>query len=151
MEQPPRYEVQEDTTQVCDLHCTIYHLKQNPRAWFEKFNPIMLSRGLTPYEVDPNVIQTSTSVGCIILAIYVDDILVTMSDIASIAFVKAYLHRHLIIQDLGYPKYLMGIEFAYRPRKLVLNQLKYVLDILTYIGLLESKPPALPFNSKPNF
>ena len=98
MEQPPRYEVQGETTQVFDLHCTVYGLKQNPCAWFEKFNQIMLSQGLTPYEVDPNVFQTSTSVGCIILVIYVEDILVTMSDIAGIAFVKAYLHDILLFK-----------------------------------------------------
>ena len=41
--------------------------------------------------------------------------------------------------------------FAYRPRKLVLNQWKYVLDILIEVELLGCKPRASPIDSKPNF
>ena len=36
MEQPPSY-VAQGETKVCHLKKTIYELKQNPRAWFEKF------------------------------------------------------------------------------------------------------------------
>jgi len=35
MEQPPSY-VAQGETKVCRLKKTIYELKQNPRAWFEK-------------------------------------------------------------------------------------------------------------------
>ena len=43
-------------------------------------------------------------------------------DIADITRVKAYLNQHLIIWDLGTPKYFLGIVFVYRSGKLVLNQ-----------------------------
>ena len=45
-----------------------------------EFSQLILSQGLTPCEVDPTIFRTSTSAGCIILAIYIDDILVTGSD-----------------------------------------------------------------------
>ena len=86
--------------------------------------------------MDPNVFRTSTFDECIILAIYVDDIFLIGNDILCITRVKVYLHQHLTIRDLGTPKYYLGIEFAYRPRKLVLNQMKYVLDILMKVKLL---------------
>ena len=113
MEQPPRYAVQGETTQVCHRHCAIYGLKQSPRPWFTKFSKLILSQVLTPCKVDPTIFLTSTSTGCTILALEVDDILVTRSDIASITRVKAYLHRYFTIQDLGTPKYFLGIELAY--------------------------------------
>ena len=56
---------------------------------FVKFSQLILSQGLTPCVVDPIVFQTSNFAGCIILAIYVDVILITRSDIAGIARVKA--------------------------------------------------------------
>ena len=72
------------STQVCHLHHAIYGLKKSPRAWFKKFNQIILSQGLTPCEVDPTAFQTSNSVGCIIVVVYVDDIHFTESDIVGI-------------------------------------------------------------------
>ena len=86
--------------------------------------------------MDPIIFQTSAFSGCIILAIYVDDILVTRREIVGITRVKGYLHQYLTIRDLGTPKYFLGIKVAYRLGKLVLNKWKYVLDILTEVGLL---------------
>ena len=150
MEQPLGYVVQGETTQVCHLYRAMYGLKQSPCAWFAKFSQLILSQGLTPCEVDPNVFQTSTSDGCIILVVYVNDILVIWSNIAGISQVKDYLHWYLPIWDLGSLKYFLVIEFAYRPVKLVLNQQKYVLDILTEVEFLGCKPRASPSDSKPN-
>ena len=45
----------------------------------------------------------------------------------------------------------MCIKFAYWPGKLVLNQQKYVIYILTEVGLLGRKPHTSPIDSKPNF
>ena len=92
MEQPLGYVVLGETTRVCHLHHAIYSLKQSPRAWFVKFSYLILSQGLTPCEVDPIVFRTSTSAGCIILAVYVDDILITGSNIVGITRVNGYLH-----------------------------------------------------------
>ena len=114
---------------------------------------------MRPCEIDdlvvsschPTVFHTSSSVRCIILAVYIDDILITWSDIIDITWDMGYLHRYLTIRDLSTLKYFLSIEFAYRPLKLVLNQRKYVFDILTEVGLLGCKPRASPINSKPNF
>ena len=67
------------------------------------------------------------------------------------ALLKDYFYQYLTIQDLGTLKYLLGIEFSYRPGKLVLNNQKYVLDILTEVKLLGCKSRASPIDSKPNF
>ena len=40
----------------------------------------------------------------------------------------------------GHSNVFLGIEFPYPSNKLVLNQWKYMLDILTKIGLLGCKP-----------
>ena len=75
-----------------------------------KFSQLILSQGLNPCEVDPIVFHTSTFVTCIILVVYVDDILIIGSNISGITQGKGYLHRYLTIQDVGYPKYFLGIE-----------------------------------------
>ena len=87
---PPRYAIQGETTPVCHLHRVIYGLKQSPCAWFAKFSQRILSQGLTPCEVDHSVFQNSNSAECIILAVFVDEILVIRSDMSGITRVKEY-------------------------------------------------------------
>ena len=58
----------------------------------------------------PTVFQTSTSIGCNILVVYVDDILVIGSDIVDITRVNAYLYRYLTIWDLGTDNMLIRHE-----------------------------------------
>ena len=112
-----------------------------------KFSQLILSRGLTPCEVDPTVFSTSTFSGCIILVVYVDDIHVIGNDNVGITRVKAYLHQHLTIRDIGTLKYFLGIEFTYRLRNLVLNQQKNVINILTKVVFPGCKPHASPNDS----
>ena len=61
------------------------------------------------------------------------------------------MHQYLIICDLSTLKYFLAIEFTYRSGKLVLNQHKYVLDIVIEVKLLGRKPYPLTIDSKLNF
>ena len=153
MEQPPRYVHSGGggTDKVCHLHRAIYGLKQSPRAWFAKVSQLVLAFGITACTMDPTVFRKHTSAGSILLAVYVDDILVTRSDTTRISQVKSHLQKHLNIRDLDTPKYFLGIEFAYKRGKLILNQCKYVLDILEETCLLGCKPQSSPIDSKPQF
>ena len=74
--------------------------------------------------------RKTTSIGYVVLAIYVNDILLTGNDKAAISATKAYLQMHFAIRDLKTPRYFLGIEFAYQSCKLVLSQRKYALDLL---------------------
>ena len=86
-----------------------------------------------------------------VLAIYVDDILLTSTDEATISDTKAYLQTHFAIRDLKTPQYFIGIEFAYQSGKLPLFQRKYALDLLQETGLLGCKPATSPLEARPKF
>ena len=130
MEQPPGYVAQGETSQVCHLCHAIYGLKQSPRAWFVKFSGLVTSYGFNPCKSELTVMRKTTSTGYVILAIYVDDILLTGNDEAAISATKAYLQIHFAIHDLKTPRYFLGIEFAYQSGKLALSQRKYAWDLL---------------------
>ena len=49
------------------------------------------------------VMRKTTSTGYVVLAIYVDDILLTGNDEAAISFTKAYLQTHFATRDLKTP------------------------------------------------
>ena len=151
MEQPPGYIAQGETSQVCLLRRAIYGLKQSPRAWFVKFSGLLTAYGFNPCKYEPTVMRKTTSAGYVVLAIYVDNILLTGNDEAAICATKTYLQTHFAIRDLKTPRYFLGIEFAYQSGKLVLSQRKYALDLLQETGLLGCKPATSPLEARPKF
>ncbi|KAL0339266.1 UNVERIFIED_CONTAM: Retrovirus-related Pol polyprotein from transposon RE1 [Sesamum angustifolium] len=115
MEQPPSYVAQgERQRMVCKLKKAIYDLKQSPRAWFDKFSRIIDEFGFSRCQADHSVFVQTTKSGMVVLAVYVDDILTTGSDLVEIEEAKTYLQKHFITKDLGRPRYFLGIEIAHR-------------------------------------
>ena len=151
MEQPLGYVAQGETSQVCLLCRAIYGLKQSPRAWFVKFSSLLTAYGFNPCNSDPTVMCKTTSAGYVVLATYVDDILLTGNDEAAISATKAYLQTHFVIRDLKTPRYFLGIEFAYQSGKLSSSQRKYALDLLQETGLLGCKLATSPLEARPKF
>jgi len=50
----------------------------------------------------------------VILAVYVDDIMLTRSDSAGLMETKEYLRRYFVTKDICRPKYFLGIEVAHQ-------------------------------------
>ena len=80
--------------------------------------------------MDHSVFYRQTDSGCVILTVYVDDILVTGSDLTGIQRTKDHLQKHFVTKDMDRPKYFLGIEFTYTRDRMALLQRKYVLDLL---------------------
>jgi len=139
MMQPPGY-VAQGETKICCLNKVIYGLKQSPRAWFEKFSLTISGIGFRRCHSDHSVFIRRIRSGIVVLAIYVDDILLTGSVSAGIVETKMYLTRHFVTKDMGRPKYFLGIEVAYQKHSVLLFQRKYALNLLAKAGVLGCKP-----------
>jgi len=50
----------------------------------------------------------------VVLTVYVDDILLTDSDLAVLLETKEYLKGHFVTKDMGKPKYFQKIEVAHK-------------------------------------
>ena len=144
MEQPPGYVAQGESSEVCLLKKAIYGLKQSPRAWFHKFLQLLFSYGFVSTVSNPTVMRKRTPHGCVILSVYVDDIIITSSDDAEVAATKAFLAQHFVTRDLSPPRYFLGLEIAYRQGQMSICQQKYVLDLLEETGTLGCKPASSP-------
>ncbi|KAL0370961.1 UNVERIFIED_CONTAM: Retrovirus-related Pol polyprotein from transposon RE2 [Sesamum angustifolium] len=137
MEQPPGYVAQgEKQRMVCKLKKAIYGLKQSPRAWFDKFCRIIGEFGFSRCQADHSVFVQTTKTGMVVLAVYVDDILITGSDINGIEEAKTYLQKHFVTKDLGRPRpdisFAVGLvsQFMDKPRSVhweaAIRILKYI-------------------------
>ena len=101
MDPPPGFRAEgEYSGKVCWLRKSLYGLKQSPRAWFSRFSDVVLSIGFTRNHSDHTCIIRRHS-GCIILSVYVDDIIITGNDTAGITEVKETLGTIFDVKDLG--------------------------------------------------
>ena len=114
---------------------------------FEKFSN--MDADFRRCAIDHSIFIRKIKDGCVILAIYVDDILLIGSDTAGIAKMKIYLGSHSITKDTGWPRYFLGIVFAYQKNELVLSQKMYALNLLQEACLLRCKPESIPIVLNP--
>ncbi|XP_057434172.1 uncharacterized protein LOC130726869 isoform X2 [Lotus japonicus] len=144
MEQPPGFVAQGECGKVCRLKKSLYGLKQSPRSWFGRFSDVVMEFGLRRSESDHTVFFKQTNKGCILLVVYVDDIVITGSDSEGIGNLKTFLQTKFQTKDLGILKYFLGIEVMYSKNGIMISQRKYVLDLLAETGLMGSKPCETP-------
>ena len=78
-----------------------------------------------------------SSTGTIILAIYIDDIVVTGNDHQGITQLKAYLSSHFHMKDIGLLMYFLGSKIVRSSKGLSLSQKKYLTDFLEETAALE--------------
>lgn len=133
---------------VCKLHKAIYGLKQSPRAWYAKLSSVLESVKFQRSSADSSLLVKDENGSKLIVLIYVDDIIITGSNLAEITKLKLFLHQKFAIKDLGSLKYFLGIEIAASRKGLFLNQRKYVLDLLKETRMMETKPIANPIDVK---
>ena len=56
------------------------------------------------------------------LAVYVDNILLTGGDSAGLLETKKYLKHYFVTKDIGCPKYFLGIEVAHQKQSKVCSE-----------------------------
>jgi hypothetical protein len=112
MELPPGFGTSETTGKVCKLRKSIYGLKHSPRAWFDRFRKAICSMGYSQCNGDHTLFYRHSKQCITILAIYVDDIIITGDDVEEIGRLRGKLSKTFEVKDLGKLKYFLGIEVA---------------------------------------
>ena len=108
MQPPPDYP--HSGSQVCRLHRALYGLKQAPQAWFKKFSSIVVQQGFTLSPHDTAQFVQRSSAGITLILLYVDDMIITGDDFASIRSFQHFLSQHFEMKDLGTLSYFLGLE-----------------------------------------
>lgn len=136
--------------QVCRLRKSLYGLKQASRKWFEKLVSELISLGYKQSKNDYSMFIKRSSTFITIVAVYVDDIIVTGDNSAEIDALKSHLDHVFSIKDLGILHYFLGIEVGYVTDGILLSQKKFSNDILSECDIDFSKPAVtpLPLNLK---
>ena len=83
----------------------------------------------------------------IIIFLYVDDLLITGSTIASISVIKTSLHNAFEMSDLGLLKQFMGLKIEQNSNGIMVTQYKYISYLLVKFNMAECRPAPFPFLS----
>lgn len=141
---PPGYTSDFVDGEVCQLKKTLYGLKQSPRAWFGRFTVAMKKYGYKQSNSDHTLFLKRKGEKITCLVIYVDDMIITGDDVKETDSLRENLFSEFSMKDLGPLKYFLGIEVLRSKRGIFISQRKYILDILTEVGMLECKPASTP-------
>src|SRR5438045_2092145 len=136
--------VEDEEDRVCVLDKGLYGLKQSARVWNRKIGRMLRSKGYLQTHSDHCVyVHPVTKV---IVAIWVDDLIIAGKDMKDINELKAQLKEEFEMKDLGELKYVLGMQ-VYRDRErgqIHINQSGYVNSVLEKFGLLECNPVSTP-------
>ena len=114
---------------MCQLHKSIYVLKQSPHAWHAQLSVVLEDIGFKQSNVDSLYVYLGPKVKLMVL-IYVDDIIIMGNDSKAISHLKATLQQCFPIKDLSSLKYFLGIEMVVSHKYPFLDQRRYVLNFL---------------------
>ena len=109
MNQPEGFVANGQEHLVCRLKKSLYGLKQSSRCWNLALHSHLKSIGFTQSASNP-CIYTSVSTDLIILAVYVDDILIAAKSQGKIDQVKADIGRKFQVKYLGELHYFLGVN-----------------------------------------
>lgn len=84
----------------------------------------------------------------VIIAIYVDDLLVTGNDPTEILNIKNSLHDQFKIKDLGQIHYFLGLEFNKIDTGYIVHKQKFIKDLLQTYSIMDLPTTTMPLPAK---
>ena len=131
---------EQGSNKVCCLRKALYGLKQSTRVWYNTLATFLMNKDFLPLDANLSVFAN----GKVIIAIYVDDLLITSPHKTDVQNGKQMLSQRFKITDLGPTHcYLgIGIERDRRHRTLHLSQKADLEKVLKDHGMWECKPVA---------
>ncbi|XP_070005312.1 uncharacterized mitochondrial protein AtMg00810-like [Nicotiana sylvestris] len=133
----------------------VYKIKYRADGSVERYKAslivVVVKQGWSMFQLDVNnaffhgdlheevymKLPQGSSGNIVILAVYVDDIILTGNNLVKISALKEFLDNEFKIKDLGLLHYFLGIEVNASPTGVFLNQRKFVLDLLKEYNCLE--------------
>jgi len=109
MEQPEDAKEPRKEDWVCHLNKSLYCLWQASHQWSKKLHDCLTKEGFTCCVMEQSIFTHLDDLGTAIIAVHVDDMLVTASSPSAMTSAKATLQKYFEIVDLGLVKWLLGI------------------------------------------
>lgn len=147
MDQPEGYVVKGKEHNVCKLVRSLYGLKQAPKQWHEKFDKVMLSNDFLINNADKCLYYKSDGGSCVIICLYVDDMLIMGTNLEIVNETKSFLASSFDMKDMGTADVILGIKITRTADGISLSQEHYVEKVLKKFGHFECSPVVSPYDA----
>ena len=138
----------EEQGKVWKLERSLYGLKQAPRCWNKKIDQFLVAEGFNRNSSDYATYSKGIGEKQVILALYVDDLLIMSENLQEVKEVNSALSSKFEMVDFGEVSTVLGMRVT-RDRKrgvLQIDQEKYAEDVLRRFNMEECKPISVPLS-----
>jgi len=132
---------------VCRLKKSLYGLKQAPRAWYTRFYNFVTAHGFKRSSTENSLFIYSQGSERAYFLLYVDDIVLTASNMELLRSIIDTLSREFAMTDLGLLHHFLGVTANRSAKGLFLSQASYTRDILHRANMTNFKPCATPVDT----
>ena len=149
MEQPVGFEIGNPLKVVCRLLKSIYGLKQAPRQWYAKIDDFFIrTLGMERNPADDCVYVRRKGGHILIIALYVDDLLIACDDMDMLNETKRQLSGRFKMKDLGESRIILGMDIARdaSTRTLSVSQTRYAQKVIDRLGLGSARGQPTPMD-----
>ena len=130
---------------VFRLKNSLYSLNWVPWYWYAKIEIFFLWLGFKHCESDHSLYVLHTNGDTLIVAVYVNDLLITGNNNDLILRLKKQLVDSFDMTELDTSHYFLGLQVLPLSDGIFISQSKYVMDLLTRFKMIYSKLCATPF------
>lgn len=131
---------------ICLLKKSLYGLRQAGRQWHARLREVLLEFGASASNGDPCLYFKGQGEEIVLIAVYVDDILVAARNVESIEQLGRALSSHFDVRDLGPVSHCLGVTFNQDKNLVTLDQRSYILALLDRFNIKDAKPVSTPLN-----
>ncbi|CAM8943865.1 unnamed protein product [Rhodiola kirilowii] len=125
------------------LERSLYGLKQSGRMWYNRLSEYLFQKGYVNDPLCPCVFIKKTTSGCIIIAVYVDDLNIIGTS-KEILEVISYLKKEFEMKDLGKTKYCLGLQIEHLQNGIFVHQSNYTKKIIKRFNMDKLNPLSTP-------
>ena len=148
VEQPEGFAVKGHEDDVYLLKKALYGLKQAPRAWYSRIDEHLMKLGFRKSLSETTLYIKGDDVNFIVVSVYVDNLLVTGSNVELVDKFKEDMKMVFEMTDLGEMTYFLGMEIKQKEEEVFISQKKYAKEILKKFRMDDCKSVDTPMSQK---
>lgn len=133
---------------VYKLLKALYGLRQAPRTWYARLNRCLENLGFIKCLYELAVYVKREGNESLIVSVYVDDLLITGTNVTNIMRFKKQMSGEFDMSDLGKLSYYQGIEVQQGADYIKLKQAAYAKKLLEKVGMRDCHPVKYPMEPR---
>jgi len=145
--QPPSFIDPNHPDWVWKLSSAMYGLKQAPLLWNKHINATLTSLDFQQHAGEHGLYFKRSSKGIILVALYVDDLLIAAPDSATLSSVKASLSSFYSMKDLGPVNKFLGMNVVQTADNISLSLTDYIIKAANSSSISLHKHVYTPISS----